>query len=291
MAADARCYFVLDSSRHFTSVIACGPVRRSDSADRHVWDLYSSQVQDSPTSDAFSSTNTATVSGATLSTASPGATGSERPSGDLFRPDGRLPASDADVLKAPARPLVDPALLATTDLAGVQTTDAVSVDPSKNAVISPAATVVLTQVAQVPLIAGRNATVITGNSLDDAKNYVAAPGFHLQVFTVTTTKGWPKSDTAVLDSGATPPNGTVTFVNGPSKIDISGKVGLTGYSPTTTVSFVASVANGSTPTLSIGVAGHAQDIAIPTASRIADLVSAAYYRSNRQIAVNASSPT
>ena len=288
VASDARCYFVVDSSRIFTSAIACGPIRRADGSDRHVWDLYATEVQGSSTTDSFASTPD---SGPSLAEATPGATGSERPAGELYHPDGQQPTADADALAAPVKPAADAGLLGTLDLSGLPTTAAVAVDPAKNSLISPAGTIQVTQVAQLSMVSGNVVDIITGKPMDSSKSYVPSAGRHFAVFTIATTPGWPKPDTAVLELGAKPPDGSVTFVDGQTKTDISDKVGLTGISSSRTVSFVASVADGSSPTISLGVAGHTQQLSLGSATRVPDPLAAAYYRLNRQSAVNASSPT
>lgn len=292
VAADARCYFVLDPSQTFTSAIACGPIRRTESADGHVWDLYNAQVQASMMDNGLQGTAESMVATPALASASAGDTGSARPPGTLYRPDGQEAAAAADALAAPAKPQADPALLATLDLSGLQTTNPVSVDPAENTLISPAGTVQVTQAAQLATVSGSSGqlSVITGTGLDNAKTYAPATGHHFEVFTVTAVPGWPKADTAVAGNTA-PPAGTVTFVDGATRTDITDKTGLTGFTNSTTTSFVASVADGSKPQLSVGVAGHQQTLSIQTAIRDPDQLTDAYYKANRQSAVNASSPT
>ncbi len=198
---------------------------------------------------------------------------------------------------APAKKsIADPALLATYSASGIAMTDSVTPDPTKNFVTTPAGTVTVTQVGRVADVSVASGNVITGTPPDSSKTYVPAEGHHFLVFTVKATPGWPSLD-APAAADTTVPDGTVAFSNGGTTTDITAQVGFVttrpGANPSTVTgpaTFVTSVADGATTSLRVGAAGHNQTMTVDTASRVADPVAAVYYQTNRQVAVNATSP-
>ena len=208
---------------------------------------------------------------------------------------GSAPASAATGSSAaPAPSIADPALFATFSTSGVAMTDSITPDPTQNFVTTPAGTVTVTQVGQVQKVSIASGNAITGTP-DPFKTYVPAAGHHFVVFTVADKPGWPTLDVAAA-AATTVPAGTVTFSNGGTTTDITTQVGFAakpgvGAPPApVSVTFVASVEDGSPASLVVGAAGHNQMITVDTATRVADPVAAVYYRTNRQVTVNATSP-
>lgn len=198
---------------------------------------------------------------------------------------------------APAKSIADPALLAAYSTSGIAMTDSVTPDPTKNFVTTPAGTVTVTQVGRVSDVSVASGNAITGTP-DPSKTYIPAAGHHFIVFTVAVKPGWPTFDaTAAEAAGTTMPAGTVSLNNGGTTTDITAQVGFVttqpGANPSTVTgptTFVASVADGASASLVVGAAGHNQTLTVDTASRVADPVAAVYYQTNRQVAVNATSP-
>jgi hypothetical protein len=94
LSADARCYLVTGADGNKSlGTVACGPVRRLGSAERQVWDVVRVETtgEDKP--------------GLEIPDEEPWKKSQVRPdSSDLWRPDDKLVADDADALAAPPAP-------------------------------------------------------------------------------------------------------------------------------------------------------------------------------------------
>lgn len=294
--AAGKCFYVLDpASRQFTGTAMCGPIRRADSADGHVWDTL--QILKLRTNATGANVPSPGKSLWQLDQSQPGLTATTRPSGTPYRPDGFTPPADADKLALPPQPVAATDLLATFDLSGQATTNTVPVDATKNTVVTPAGAFALTQVAQVATVPAGIQPILGASTSTGTQGRPAgaAPGHHLEVFSVQVKPGWPAQDQVFSDNALVSPSTpavTVTFVNGATRTDITSQVGPTSTysSAPSTVTFVASVADGVPIKLAFATSGHEQMMTIDTATRDADPLSAVYYKANRSVAVNATMP-
>ena len=292
----ARCYYILDSSTHqFTSTVACGPIRRLGSADKHVWDLESVQIltpgQMATTDNPATSNSTALQ----LYLGDPGPQGAPRPTGTFYRPDGTQPAADADNLAAPPMPTADTNLLTSFDVSGQPTTNATTVDPTKATIITPAGVLTLSAVAQVATYAPTaDSTDTTTSSTATPSVFTPAAGHHFEVFTGQFTPGWPSEDGNTIVGGVAAPTATFTFISGTTRTDITKTiappVGQYDTPAPTSFSMIASVANSTPAKIDVGVGGHDQTITVDTATRDPDPLAAAYYDPARSTSVNSSAP-
>ncbi|WP_353649714.1 hypothetical protein ABLG96_01775 [Nakamurella sp. A5-74] len=274
VADTARCYFVTDQAGSFMELIACGPIRRADTAEGAVWDMFTARVDNATTG---------------LTEASPAKEGATRPEGTLYRPDGATPAADADQLPEPPKPEAPAGTVAVVDASAVKPVDPVTVDMSKNTIITPTRTFTVTAAGNLDQLTG--VTTALSGDVTEGKTYVPAAGQQLMFVTLGSD---PQPSTAITALGDLAGDGepgavTVTLQVGDTKTDLTGKLipeNSGEAAASTTLAF--SVPTGAKPTLTVDQDGHPQMLDLTAASRTTELPG--LYLQNPVIAVNESAP-
>ncbi|TDU89273.1 hypothetical protein EV138_2835 [Kribbella voronezhensis] len=267
LSAEARCYFVTGADGNKSlGTVACGPLRRLGSAERQVWDV------------ARIETTGADKPGLELPEDEPWKLSQVRPdNSELWRPDNKKAADDADALAAPPAPAAPAGLTEVSDKS--QTLD---LEPAGDKLVVPDGTLTLKGIA-TPETIGSGAEVRAPAS---GEKFIAA------VFgtapTMDPLTGRELVDPASGDAKAVATKWTVTVGGQQRPVDIFPDAAGSAVVPERTL--IASVPKDAAEVLLTATNGPVvQTLSLATGKRTST-TAAAFYRTGTMATLNKSVP-